>query len=108
MYVGPADLALDLVGRADPVSVDREEGDVVAAIRHVLAAAHAAGKRAGLHCGGPAYAARAAGWGLDLVTVSSEARLLAAAAVASLADTRASIAPAARGSGQEGRGNSTK
>jgi 4-hydroxy-2-oxoheptanedioate aldolase len=69
---------------------------MVEAIQRVCAAAHKAGIRAGLHCGSVVYAARAIEWGFDLVTVSSDARLLSAAAAASVSALRASIAVSSR------------
>lgn len=88
LYVGPADLTLSLSqGRLAP-GFDREEPEMIEAIRTVLAAAHRTGIKAGLHCGTAEYAARAAGWGFDLVTVSGDSRLLAAAAQASVARFR--------------------
>jgi 4-hydroxy-2-oxoheptanedioate aldolase len=101
LYIGPADLALGLgQGRLPPGS-DRDEPEMVAAIRAIAAAAHRHGKRACLHCGDADYAARAvADWGFDLVTVSGDARLLAQAASASVARFRdlcgQSAAPAAQ------------
>ena len=88
VYIGPADLTLGLAGRKYPTGFDREEPEMVEAIRTILAKAHGAGIRAALHCGTPAYAAKAIGWGFDLVTVGSDARLLAAAAQASMASVR--------------------
>jgi len=84
--------------------MDREEPEMIETIKHVLAAAKGAGIRAGLHCGVPEYAARAVGWGFDYVTVSGDARLLAAAAGQSVADTRALLGkgPAAAGAGTGG------
>lgn len=38
--------------------------------------------------GTPAYAAKAVGWGVDLVTISNDVRLLAGAAQASIAAAR--------------------
>jgi 4-hydroxy-2-oxoheptanedioate aldolase len=92
VYVGPADLTLGLTGRQHAIGVDREESEVVEAIQHICAVAHAAGIRAGLHCGSVVYAARAIEWGFDLVTLSSDARLLSAAAAASVSALRASMA----------------
>ncbi len=84
LYIGPADLTLGLTaGRLAP-GFDREEPEMIDAIRHVLRVAKARGKRAALHCGSPDYAARAVGWGFDLCTVSGDARLLAAGAAASV------------------------
>ena len=84
LYIGPADLTLGLSnGRLAP-GFDREEEEMVAAIRRILAAAKGAGIRAGIHCGTPDYAARAIGWGFDMTTVSGDTRLLAAAAGSSV------------------------
>jgi 4-hydroxy-2-oxoheptanedioate aldolase len=105
VYIGPADLTLGLTGRKYPTGFDREEPEMVEAIQTVLAKAHAAGIRAGLHCGTPAYAAKAVGWGFDMVTISNDVRLLAGAAQASVAAARKLIgeldakAPASSGSG---------
>lgn len=95
LYIGPADLTLSLTNGRLPPGFDREEPEMIEAIRSILAAARRHGKRAGLHCGTPDYAARAAGWGFDLVTVSGDARLLAAAAGASIERVRALLGGAA-------------
>ena len=91
VYVGPADLTLGLTGRTYPIGFDREEPEMVEAIRHICARAHAAGIKACLHTGTPAYAARAVGWGFDLVTLSNDVRLLAGAAEASVAAFRLAV-----------------
>ncbi len=91
VYIGPADLTLGLTGRKYPTGFDREEPEMIEAIRHVLARTHAAGIRAGIHTGSAAYAARAVGWGFDLVTISNDVRLLAGAAQASVAAARKAI-----------------
>ena len=91
VYIGPADLTLGLTGRKYATGFDREEPEMVAAIQTVLRKAHNAGIRAGLHCGTPVYAAKAVGWGFDLVTISNDVRLLAGAAQASVAAARQSI-----------------
>lgn len=88
VYIGPADLTLGLTGRRYPTGFDREEPEMVEAIRTILDKAHAAGIRAALHTGTPAYAARAIGWGFDLVTISNDVRLLAAAVQSVLGDVR--------------------
>ena len=88
LYIGPADLTLGLTGTTYRTGFDREEPEMVEAIRHILAVAHRAGKRACLHNGSAAYAAKAIGWGFDLVTVSNDVRLLAGAAEASVAEVR--------------------
>ncbi len=88
VYIGPADLTLGLTGRKYPTGFDREEPEIVAAIKKILERAHKAGIRAGIHTGTPAYAAKAIGWGFDLVTLSNDVRLLANAAQASVASVR--------------------
>ena len=94
LYVGPADLTLGLTGKKYRTGFDREEPEIVDAIKRVLAAAHKAGIRAGLHNGSPAYAAKAIGWGFDLVTISNDVRLLAGAAEASVAEVRKRVGEA--------------
>jgi 4-hydroxy-2-oxoheptanedioate aldolase len=94
VYIGPADLALGLTGRKYPTGFDRQEPELVEAIKLVLRKAKAAGIRAGLHCGTAAYAAKAIGWGFDLVTISNDVRLLAGAAQQSVADARKLIGEA--------------
>ncbi len=80
VYIGPADLSLGLSQGALPPGFDRTEPEMVKAIHEILKAAKAAGIRAALHCGTPEYAARAMGWGFDMVTLSNDVRLLAAEA----------------------------
>ncbi|HAU5565770.1 TPA: 2,4-dihydroxyhept-2-ene-1,7-dioic acid aldolase [Serratia fonticola] len=76
VYIGPADLTLGLTGRKYRTGFDRDEPEIVEAIKHILAVAHQAGKRAGLHNGSAEYAAGAVEWGFDLVTVSNDVQLL--------------------------------
>lgn len=84
IYVGPADLTLGLTqGRLTP-GFDREEPEMQAALRRIVAACRKSGIRAALHCGTPEYAARAVGWGFDMTTVSNDVRLLSAASAASV------------------------
>ena len=88
LYVGPADLTLGLAqGRLAP-GFDREEPEMIAALKEIVAACKANGIRAALHCGTPEYAARAIEWGFDMTTVSGDSRLLAGAAAASVAKFR--------------------
>jgi 4-hydroxy-2-oxoheptanedioate aldolase len=88
LYVGPADLTLGLAqGRLAP-HFDREEPEMIAALKEIVAACKANGIRAALHCGTPEYAARAIAWGFDMTTVSGDSRLLAGAAGASVAKFR--------------------
>jgi 4-hydroxy-2-oxoheptanedioate aldolase len=88
VYIGPSDLTLGLFGGRLAPGFDRQEPEMIEAIKRVLATAHQAGKRAGLHNGTPDYAAKAVGWGFDLVTVSNDVRMLAGAAGASVARFR--------------------
>jgi 4-hydroxy-2-oxoheptanedioate aldolase len=97
VYIGPADLTLGLTGRKYPTGFDREEPEMVDAIQTILRAAHAAGIKAALHCGTPAYAAKAIGWGFDLVTLSNDVRLLAGAAAQSVAGVRGLLGQAPGG-----------
>jgi 4-hydroxy-2-oxoheptanedioate aldolase len=99
VYIGPSDLTLGLTGRRYPFGFDREEPEMVEAIHTILDAAHQAGIRAALHCGGSAYAAKAVSWGFDLVTLPNDVRLLAAASSASVTDTRKLVAAGAGSTG---------
>ncbi len=88
IYVGPADLTLGTQDGRLPPGLDREEPDLVELIQHIAEVCKGSGIKACLHCGTPEYAAKAIGWGYDLVTLSSDARLLAAAGAASIARIR--------------------
>jgi 4-hydroxy-2-oxoheptanedioate aldolase len=80
LYVGPADLTLGVTnGRLAP-GFDRTEDEMVEVIKRIAAAARSYGIGAVLHCGSPEYAAKAIGWGYNMVTVSGDVRLLATAA----------------------------
>jgi len=97
IYVGPADLSLSLSqGRLAP-GFDREEPEMVAALKRIAEVCRLHGIRAGLHCGTPDYALKAAGWGYDLTTVGGDARFLAAAAGAAVAGFRKLSAAAGQG-----------
>ncbi|MFC0218955.1 4-hydroxy-2-oxoheptanedioate aldolase [Pseudochelatococcus lubricantis] len=104
VYIGPADLTLGLTGRKYRTGFDREEPEVVDAIRHILDTAHSAGIRAGLHNGSAAYASKAVGWGFDLVTISNDVRLLAGAAGESLAAFRRSVGEGETAGGKQAQG----
>jgi 4-hydroxy-2-oxoheptanedioate aldolase len=80
LYIGPADLTISLTDGRLAAGFDREEPEMIDAIQRILAACKIRGLCAGLHCGTPDYAARAIGWGFNLTTIGSDARLLAAAA----------------------------
>lgn len=80
IYIGPTDLTLGTQTDRLAPGFDREEEEMVALIKRILAACKANDIMACLHCGAPDYAARAIGWGFDLTTVSGDSRLLAQAA----------------------------
>lgn len=88
VYIGPADLTLGLTGRKYRTGFDRTEPEIVEAIKHILTVAHRAGKKAGLHNGSAAYAAKAAEWGFDLVTLSNDVQLMRGAAASSVQQFR--------------------
>ncbi len=75
VYIGPSDLSLSL--GCTPV-FDDVEPKVAQAIDHILARAHAHGIKAGVHNGRTDVARARAAKGFDLVTVSSDARILIA------------------------------
>lgn len=75
VYVGPADLASSL---GCEITFTPSAAPVMEAIDEVLAAARHCGVRAGIHTGSPEYAAKMLDKGFDLVTVQSDARLMAA------------------------------
>ncbi len=84
LYVGPSDLSLGMTNGALPPKLDREEPEMIDAIKRILEAAHDNGKRAALHCGTPEYAAQAVDWGYDMVTVATDSAILAQGAAATL------------------------
>lgn len=94
IYIGPADLTLGATNGQLPPGFDREEPQMLDIIHRILDAAKSAGIRAGIHCGTPAYAAKAIGWGFDLVTISGDVRLLASAAAGTVSQTRAILGQA--------------
>ena len=80
VYIGTADLTIGLhKGKLVP-GFDRQEQDMIDAKKRILEVAHQHDKIACLHCGTPEYAAKAVGWGFDLVTITNDVRLLAGAA----------------------------
>ncbi|MDB5506343.1 MAG: hpcH/HpaI aldolase/citrate lyase family protein [Devosia sp.] len=92
LYIGPSDLTLALTnGRLAP-GFDREEPEVVAAIRTIIDTAHAAGIKCALHTGSSAYAAKGVAWGADLVTLLNDSRMLAAAAAESVKSFHTALA----------------
>lgn len=86
IYIGPSDLSLAL--GCKPV-FDDVEPLVAQAIDHILERAKAHGLRAGIHNGRTDIALGRIAKGFDFVTVSSDARLMAAGAQETLARMRA-------------------
>jgi 4-hydroxy-2-oxoheptanedioate aldolase len=80
VYIGTADLTIGLnEGRLTP-GFDRKEPEMIESKKHILNIAHKYNKIAALHCGTPEYAAKAVGWGFDMVTITNDVRLLMGAA----------------------------
>jgi 4-hydroxy-2-oxoheptanedioate aldolase len=77
VFIGPADLSLALGGPPKPDSTDPK---VVSAIRHIRERAHAMGKRVGIFCGSPLFGRQKLQEGFDLVTLTPDLTMLAAAA----------------------------
>jgi 4-hydroxy-2-oxoheptanedioate aldolase len=75
IYIGPSDLSLALGCKPD---FDHPEPKAAQAIEHILERAQAHGVVAGVHNGLPEVALARAAKGFRFVTVSSDARLLAA------------------------------
>ena len=86
IYIGPSDLSLSLGCR--PV-LDDLDPKAQAAVEHILARARAHGVVAGIHNGTPETALRRVAAGFQFVTVSSDARLMAAGSQQVLAKMRA-------------------
>ena len=84
-YIGPADLACSL---GCEISFTPTAKPVVEAVEHILATAKKHGVLACFHTGSPDYARAMMEKGFDLVTVMSDARLMAAGAEAALTQTR--------------------
>jgi 4-hydroxy-2-oxoheptanedioate aldolase len=94
IYIGPSDLSLALGCR--PVFEDLDPR-AAEAVDHILARAQAHGVVAGIHNGTPEAALARIAKGFQFVTVSSDARLMAAGAQQLIAKMRA--APALAGNG---------
>ena len=79
LYIGPSDLGLSL-GREG--RMDQTDPVVVKAIDRTLAAAKAAGLKAGIYCVNPDYSKQMLSKGFDLVTVASDVGFLSQAGTA--------------------------
>jgi 4-hydroxy-2-oxoheptanedioate aldolase len=86
IYIGPSDLSLALGCKP---TFDDVEPKVAQAIDHILARATAHGLVAGIHNGAPEAALARSAKGFRFVTVSSDARLIAAGSQQVLARMRA-------------------
>lgn len=102
IYVGPADLTLSLHDGKYAPGFDREEPEMIEALKQIADACRRHGIKAALHCGTPEYAARAISWGYHMTTISSDARILAAGASAQVKAFR--DLTGAGGSEQNGEG----
>ena len=96
VYIGPSDLSLALGCKP---AFDDVDAPVAQAIDHILERAKAHGLVAGIHNGAPAAALARITKGFQFVTVSSDARLMAAGAQQIVAAMNAGrpAAPAASG-----------
>lgn len=92
IYIGPSDLSLAL--GCNP-TFDDLDPKAAEAVEHILARAKAHGIVAGIHNGTPEAALRRIAMGFQFVTVSSDARLMAAGAQQVMAKMRAGAAPKA-------------
>jgi 4-hydroxy-2-oxoheptanedioate aldolase len=95
VYIGPSDLSLSLGCR--PVFDDLDP-DAAQAVDHILARAKAHGVVAGIHNGTPESALARIAKGFQFVTISSDARLIAAGAQQVISKMRAAPPPKASGS----------
>jgi 4-hydroxy-2-oxoheptanedioate aldolase len=86
VYIGPSDLSISL-GCAP--AMDDLDPKVAQAVDHILARAKAHGLVAGIHNTGPESALKRIAKGFQFVTVSSDARLIAAGAQQVMAKMRA-------------------
>jgi len=77
IYIGPSDLSLALGCKP---TFDDVDPPVAEAIEHILARAKAHGVVAGIHNGTPEKALERIAMGFQFVTISSDARLMAAGA----------------------------
>jgi len=94
IYIGPSDLSLALGCTPTFDDVDPKAAE---AIEHILERAKAHGVVAGIHNGSPEVALRRIALGFQFVTVSSDARILAAGAKQLVTQMR--VAPASKDDG---------
>jgi 4-hydroxy-2-oxoheptanedioate aldolase len=94
IYIGPSDLSLAL---GCTPTFDDLDPKAAEAVDHILTRAKAHGVVAGIHNGSPEAALKRIGKGFQFVTISSDARLMAAGAQAVVAKMRAGQTPKAAG-----------
>ncbi|MDP2074434.1 HpcH/HpaI aldolase/citrate lyase family protein [Hydrogenophaga sp.] len=94
IYIGPSDLSLAL---GCTPTFDNLDPKAVEAVEHILARAKAHGLVAGIHNGSTEAALKRIAMGFQFVTVSSDARLMAAGAQEVVATMRAAQAPKTEG-----------
>jgi len=90
VYIGPSDLSLALGCKPTFDDLDPKAAD---AVQHILARAQAHGVVAGIHNGTPEAALRRIAMGFQFVTISSDARLMAAGAQQVVQAMRAGTPP---------------
>ncbi|OYU75789.1 MAG: 2,4-dihydroxyhept-2-ene-1,7-dioic acid aldolase, partial [Burkholderiales bacterium PBB5] len=90
IYIGPSDLSLSL---GCTPTMDDLDPKAAEAVDHILARAKAHGVVAGIHNSGPEAALKRIAKGFQFVTVSSDARLIAAGAQQVMATMHAGLAP---------------
>ena len=88
IYIGPMDLTLGLFGDKFPIGADREEPEMLEVINRIYEVTRDAGKKIGIHCGTPEYAARMANKGFDIVSISSDLGIFSGASKATLERAR--------------------
>ena len=94
VYIGPSDLSLAL---GCTPTFDDLDPKAAEAVDHILARARAHGVVAGIHNGSPEAALARIAKGFQFVTVSSDARLMAAGAQQVMSKMRTAPGPAAAG-----------
>ncbi|WP_332745973.1 HpcH/HpaI aldolase family protein [Hydrogenophaga sp.] len=94
IYIGPSDLSLALGCKPTFDDLDPKAAE---AVEHILARAKAHGLVAGIHNGSTEAALKRVAMGFQFVTVSSDARLMAAGAQQVMATMRARNAPQTEG-----------
>lgn len=85
VFVGPSDLGFS---HGLPPVLDRDEPEILAIYRRLLAETAKRGQHAGIFCASAAYAARMIAMGFRMVTLFNDSGLMAQAAMAAVAEVR--------------------